>query len=30
LGFEPNPLGRKRYHVWPLEKEIKENILEEL
>ncbi|WP_299434583.1 SNF2-related protein [uncultured Aquimarina sp.] len=24
LGFEPNMVGRKRYHVWPLEKEIKE------
>ncbi|MCB0745286.1 MAG: hypothetical protein KDC67_15360, partial [Ignavibacteriae bacterium] len=24
LGFEPNPLGRKRYHVWPLEREIRE------
>ncbi|WP_243472753.1 SNF2-related protein [Winogradskyella sp. MH6] len=29
LGFEPNPLGRKRYHVWPLEKEIREYWLKE-
>lgn len=29
LGFEPNPLGRKRYHIWPLEREIKEYWLKE-
>tara|TARA_R110002051_G_scaffold181774_1_gene251342 strand:+ start:107471 stop:110713 length:3243 start_codon:yes stop_codon:yes gene_type:complete len=29
LGFEPNVRGRKRYHIWPLEKEIKEYWLKE-
>lgn len=29
LGFEPNIRGRKRYHIWPLEKEIKEYWLKE-
>lgn len=29
LGFEPNIRGRKRYHIWPLEKEMKEYWLKE-
>jgi len=29
LGYEPNVRGRKHYHIWPLEKEIKEYWLKE-
>lgn len=29
LGYEPNVRGRKHYHIWPLEREIKEYWLKE-